>query len=160
MKPSLHNLVKEIDFIDIADITSSWQWLLGSMHAVVTISCLGDMFLLGDDNAVYWLQTDSGEMSKITENFEEYKEFLNDSEKTDEWFLSPLVEKLLDAGKTLKPNQVYSYKISPVLGGEYTVENIEPVSMSVHFSFSGQICEQIKDLPDGTRVNFSFIKGK
>jgi hypothetical protein len=159
MKPSLQDLIKEIDNIDIADITSSWQWCLGSMHAVVTISCLGDMFLLGDDNAVYWLQTDLGKLSKIAENFEEYKEFLNDPEKTDDWFLSPLVEKLLDGGKTLKSNQVYSYKISPVLGGEYTVENIEPVSMSVHFSFSGQICEQIKDLPDGTKVNFNFIKG-
>jgi len=159
MNLSLEHLIKEIDTVDIADITSSWQWCLGNMHAVVTISCLGDMFLIGDDNAVYWLQTDRGKLSKVAENFEEYQKFLSYSEKTDDWFLPSLVEKLLNADKTLKPNQVYSYKMLPVLGGEYTVENIEPVDMSVHFSFSGQICEQIKDLPDGTKVNFNFIKG-
>jgi hypothetical protein len=159
MDITLKQLIREIDTVDIADITSSWQWRISKMHAVVTISSLGDMFLLGKDNAVYWLQTDRGELVKIAEGFEEYQKFLNDSDKIDNWFLPSFVEKLLEAGKTLKSNQVYSYKIPPVLGGEYTVENIEPVSMSVHFSFSGQICEQVKDLPDGTKINFNFIKG-
>jgi hypothetical protein len=159
MDITLKQLIREIDTVDIADITSSWQWRISKMHAVVTISSLGDMFLLGKDNAVYWLQTDRGELVKIAESFEEYQKFLNDSDKIDNWFLPSFVEKLLEAGKTLKSNQVYSYKIPPVLGGEYTVENIEPVSMSVHFSFSGQICEQVKDLPDGTKINFNFIKG-
>jgi Domain of unknown function (DUF1851) len=44
----------------------------------------------------------------------------------------------------------------PMLGGEYSVENIEPVDISVHFALAGQICEQIKDLPDGTKVRIKI----
>jgi hypothetical protein len=68
-------------------------------------------------------------------------------------FLSPLIEKLKESGKILRDNEVYSFKVMPMLGGEYSVENIEPVDISVHFAFAGQICEQIKDLPDGTKVS-------
>ncbi|MFH5972291.1 T6SS immunity protein Tdi1 domain-containing protein, partial [Clostridium perfringens] len=65
-------------------------------------------------------------------------------------------EKLITAGKTLKENEVYSYKKLPVIGGAYSIDNIDPTDMSVHFAFSGQICEQIKDLPDGTKVNIKY----
>ena len=126
------------------------------MQAVVTISVLGDMFLLGDDGVVYWLQTDSGNLTKIADTFEQYQQFLNDEGKIDNWFLPLLVEKLIAAGKTLKQNEVYSYKKLPVIGGEYSVDNVEPTDMSVHFAFSGQICEQIRDLPDGTQVSIKY----
>src|SRR4030095_2408916 len=153
MTPSLEQLTKDITNVDIDDILSCWQWRLTDMQTVVTISCLGDIFLLGNDAAVYWLQTDCGDLTKVADTLKQYQKFLADEEKTDNWFLPLLIEKLLAAGKTLKNNEVYSYKKLPVIGGEYSVENIEPIDMSIHFAFSGQICEQIKDLPDGTKVN-------
>ncbi|WP_018615973.1 T6SS immunity protein Tdi1 domain-containing protein [Segetibacter koreensis] len=153
MELTLEQLAKDITNIDLNDILECWRWRLDKMQAVVTISVLGDIFLLGNDGAVYWLQTDSGELTKIADTFEQYQQFLIDDEKIDNWFLPSLVEKLLATGKTLKENQVYSYKKLPVIGGEYTVDNIEPTDMSVHFAFSGQICEHIKDLPNGTKVN-------
>ena len=126
------------------------------MKGVTAISALGDIFLLGNDGAVYWLQTDAGDLTKVADSLEQYEQFLSDEEKVDNWFLPLLVEKLLAAGKTLKENEVYSYKKLPVIGGEYSVENIEPTDMSVHFAFSGQICEQIANLPDGTKVNIKY----
>lgn len=43
-----------------------------------------------------------------------------------------------------------------VLGGDYSIENIDPVDISVHFAFTGQICEQISGLPDGTKFNIKI----
>ena len=153
MRLSLAQLTKDIANADLEDFLSCWRWLVTDMKAVVTISCLGDMFLLGKDDNVYWLQTENGELTKIASSLEEYQLFLGDEEKTDDWFLSLLIEKLIDGGKTLKENEVYSYKQLPVLGGEYSVDNIDPTDMSIHFAFCGQICEQIKNLPDGIKVN-------
>ena len=126
------------------------------MKAVVTISCLGDIFLLGYDNNIYWLQTDSGDLTKIANSLDEYLTLLRKEENIDNWFLPLLVEKIVAAGKTLKEHEVYSYKKLPIIGGEYSVDNIDPTDMSIHFALSGQICEQIKDLPDGTIVNINF----
>jgi hypothetical protein len=156
MTLNLGELTKDINKIDLDDILSWWRWRMAEMQGVVTISALGDIFFLGQDEAVYWLRTDTGDFTKVADSLEQYRQFLSDEEKIDNWFLPLLVEKLLAAGKTLKENEVYSYKILPVIGGEYSVDNIEPTDMSVHFAFSGQICEQIKDLPDGTKVNIKY----
>lgn len=158
MTLTFEQLTKDITAIDLDDILSCWQWRLADMKAVVTVSTLGDIFLIGQDDAVYWLQTDCGDLTKVAETLEEYEQFLGDEENIDNWFLPLLIENLLASGKLLKDNEVYSYKKIPVLGGEYSVDNIEPTDMSVHFAFSGQICEQVKDLPNGTTVNIKFDK--
>lgn len=156
MTLTLEQLTKDITKIDLDDILSCWQWCLADMQAVATITALGDIFLVGKDSAVYWLQTDTGDLTKAAETLQQFQQFLGNDEKIDNWFLPSLVEQLLAAGKSLKENEVYSYKKFPVIGGEYSVDNIEPTDMRVHFAFSGQICEQIKDLPDGTKVKIKF----
>lgn len=156
MTPTLQQLTKDITNVDLDNILSCWQWRLTGMQAVVTISSLGDLFLLGQDSAVYWLQTDRGNLIKVAENLEQYQQYLTDEDKIDNWFLPFLVEQLLNAGKTLKENEVYSFKKPTVIGGEYDIDNIEPTDMSIHFAFTGQINEQIKDLPDGTKVNIKY----
>ena len=46
---TLQQLTKDIVNVDVADILSCWQWRLTEMQAIVTISCLGDIF--------YWVMT-------------------------------------------------------------------------------------------------------
>jgi hypothetical protein len=154
----LKNLTKNIDNINTKDILSCWQWCTPEIKEIIMISCLGDLFVKGVDDAIYWIATDTGSVSKIADNLQHFKLLLNDENKIDMWLLPQLIEKLRIAGKILKENDVYSYKELPVIGGEYSVNNIEPTDMSVHFAFSGQICEQIKDLPDGTKVKINFTK--
>jgi hypothetical protein len=156
MTLTINHLTKDISSVDFEDILSCWTWKTADMKTVTAISVLGDLFFVGEDNAIYWLQTDGGELTKVAEDLKEFEQFLRDEEKVDEWFLPHLVEQLIKAGKTLKGNEVYSFKKLPVLGGEYSVHNIEPTDMGVHFAFTGQISEQIKDLPDGTKVNIKI----
>ena len=156
MSSNLEQLTKDITKVDIDDILSCWQWRLSEMKAVVTISRIGDIFLQGNDDAIYWLQTENGDLTKVAESLEHYQQLLCDDEIIDNWFLPLLIEQLLTAGMTLNEIEVYSYKKLPVIGGEYSVDNIEQTDMSVHFAICGQICEQIKDLPDGTKVNIKY----
>ena len=152
MTLTLKELTKDISNVDLEDILSCWQWRIADMKAVCMMSCLGDLFLIGKDDAVYWLQTDCGNLNKVSDDLQQFEQYLHNEDKIDNWFLPLLIEKLLTAGKLLEENQVYSYKKIPVIGGEYSIDNMEPIKMSVHFALSGQICEQIKDLPDGTKV--------
>jgi len=155
MKFQVFDLIKDTNKVDLDDICSCWRWCLNDMKAIALITCLGDLFFIGKDQCVYWLQTDKCQFSKVTDNFDQFEHLIN-NEKFEEWLQPQLVEKLIKDGKVLKENEVYSYLINPSLGGEYSVENIEPCDMSVHFAFSGQICEQIKDLPGGTKVNIKL----
>jgi hypothetical protein len=75
-----------------------------------------------------------------------------DREFVTDTMLPGLIVELRKAGKTLGPGQVYSFKNPPVLGGEYEVDNFEPMDIEVHFSIFGQIHRQVKDLPPGTPI--------
>ena len=156
MTLTLRQLTKDLTKVNIDDILSCWQWKVSDLKGVAAISILGDIFLVGSDNCVYWLETSWGDLTKVADTQEQYEQLLADEETIDTWFLPSFVEELLAAGKTVKENEVYSFKQLPVIGGEFSIDNSEPTDMSVHFAFSGQICEQIQDLPNGTKVNIAF----
>jgi hypothetical protein len=56
------------------------------------------------------------------------------------------------AGMTLGPSRCYGFRIPPVLGGSYDLENVVTISQVERYSVMADICRQIKDVPDGTRV--------
>jgi hypothetical protein len=64
----------------------------------------------------------------------------------------PLVDRCVNAGITLAEGQCYGYRIRPLLGGEYTPENIYPTDIAQYCSLLADMYRQIKDLPDGTKV--------
>lgn len=158
MAIKLKDITINFQTLDLEDIFSAWRWRIRDQKGLIFISKLGDMFLLGKDDCVYWLQTDSGDLTKIADNVEHFERLLRQEENLDNWFLPELVKELEQAGKLLGPNQVYSYKKLPAIGGEYSIDNLDATDISVHFAFSGQICEQIQNLPDGTKVNITFKK--
>jgi hypothetical protein len=154
---SFKNLVRDISRINETDLLSAWQWRVDKQMKIIMISNLGDLFLQDEEGSIFWLITDGGELNKIASNYSEFEKMLSNEELIDNWLLPLLVEKLLKAGMTLEPNEVYSPLKMAILGGTYEPSNFKPTDMSVHFQFSGSICEQIKDLPDGTKVNIKIV---
>ena len=73
-------------------------------------------------------------------------------DNANNWLMIPLVDRCVAADIRLGPNQCYGFKIPPMLGGEYTVENVYPTDLSVNYSFIADIWRQTKDLPVGTKV--------
>ena len=153
MDLKLNDLIVDITGVDTNDIFDSWKWCLTGINEVLLVSKMGDMFLLGKDMGVYWLAVDTGgTLTKIANGVKEFEQLLNNYDNVDNWFLPSLVEELLEARITLNKNEVYSYKLLPVMGGQYKIDNILPINIKIHFKYNGIICEQIKDLPDGTHV--------
>jgi hypothetical protein len=145
--------IKDINRIDITDICSDWQWLLNNQYIPIMVSCSGDMFLIDETKSVSWLDTGTGQLQKIADDVDQFNSALADIDNIDKWFLASVVLDLIEKGMNLKENEVYSYKLMPILNGNYSTENFEMTDISVHFSMTGQICRQVKDLPDGTRIN-------
>jgi hypothetical protein len=156
MSLTLPDLTINFQDLDLEDIFSSWQWLLAGQKSLAILSKMGDMFLIGEDNRVNWLQTGVGTIDKVADSLEDFVQMLADEANVDNWFLPSLVEELIRVGKLLKNHEVYSFINPPILGGDYSVDNFMPVDISVHFAFAGQICEQVRNLPDGTKVNIKY----
>ncbi len=138
------------------DLFSDWRWLIGDTVRPILIAALGDAFFHDNDGSVWWLDVAGGRFSKVAESEDVFKHAM--VANVNDWFLPQLVGELLDSGATLCPNQCYSFKKPPILGGKYVAENLEPVDLSVHFSLLGQIHFRVKDLPVGTPINSITIK--
>ena len=155
MKINWDDLKIDFTHINLDRILESWNWLIGNDKKPILMSSIGDLFLENKNGQIYWLNVGEGIIEKIAENEIEFKTKLNDNEIVDEWFLIELVAKLKRNGLLLTEKKLYGYKTLPILGGEYKTENFELTDIEVHFELCGQIHKQIKDLPDGTKVNIT-----
>ncbi len=159
MKIDLNELT--INFqADLSDrLTEAWTWLIGTDKKVILVSVIGDMFLTSDNGNFFWLDVGQGKLEMVAVDEKEFERKMTDIEQVNEWFMIDLTTQLRLSGKRLKDGQLFSYKKLPIIGGDYSVDNFEPSDMEVHFSFAGQIHNQIKDLPDGMKIkDVKFIK--
>ncbi|ABC30148.1 hypothetical protein HCH_03398 [Hahella chejuensis KCTC 2396] len=148
-----NDLTVSFTHIDRNKLVEDWKWLVGQSLPILVTS-IGDAFLQNESGEIYWLIAGSAEFEKVAESYEEFKIKLQDNELLNEWFLVPLVLQLKEQGSVLERGKLYGFKRLPVLGGKYEPENFELTDIEIHFALSGQMNFLIKDLPDGTQVNF------
>jgi hypothetical protein len=139
----------------IEQLSESWAWLLKTPFRPVLFSSLGDMFFARDDGAVWWLNTGAGELTRVADSIDDFREKLG-TELADDWFLPHLVEQLHAAGKIPEPGECYTYVTLPIFQeGRYVVENLNPVPASEHFSLSGEVHRQIAALPESAKLKIT-----
>jgi hypothetical protein len=154
MAITLDDLTVNFGHLKREAVLEDWHWLIGRAKQPILLTALGDAFLQEpEDNTVHFLDAGSGELSEVVDSFEEFQALLRDNEFVTNFFLPGLIVNLRKAGKTLQPGEIYSYTHPPVLGGECAVENFEPANIEVHFSITGQLCEQVANLPEGTPIS-------
>lgn len=154
MKTIHQDLIVDFSHIDPKSLTEDWIWLIGEDMSPIMVSSIGDMFLKDSKGKIHWLNVGAGELKEVASDIEDLKEKMKDDDIANEWFMFALVSDLKKSGLKPKRGKLYGYKILPVLGGEYEVENFELTDIEVHFSLSGQVHHQVKDLPNGTKINF------
>jgi hypothetical protein len=150
---SLNDLTVNFANIDGAELVEDWRWLVGTERLPILVTALGDVFLQDtSDGTVHLLSVGSGTVEQIASSVEEFRTLLNDEQFVVDNFVPKIVMELRALGERLAPNQLYSYKVPPVLGGKYSIDNLEPTDIRVHFSILGQTCRQVQGVPDGTPV--------
>jgi hypothetical protein len=157
MKRDLNDLIVKFDNDTSDKLTENWIWLIGTDKKVLLVSTIGDMFLTDNNKRVYWLDVGSGQFKLIADAIEDFEQRLKDIEQVNEWFMIDLATELRHSEKKLKDGQLYSYYKLPIIGGDYTVDNFAPLSIEEHFGYLGDIHKQIKDLPDGTKVEIKIV---
>jgi hypothetical protein len=144
----LADLVKDKSTLDITRICSAWSWLLHAQEDVLHVSLAGDLFFIGQNDEINWLETGTGNLIRVADSEKEFNELCLEEENLNRWFLASLIDDLIDSGLVPLDGEVYSYYLMPQMGGEYSLENIRCLDLYQHFELTGIISEQTKDLPD------------
>jgi hypothetical protein len=139
-----------------------WRWLVGSQLQLWCITKAGDAFLRDPvDGSVYFLDVLAGKAERIADGESAFEKAVNLPENADRWLMPEIVDG--QALLVMKPgkDECLSFKLPPVIGGQIEPDNYETCSVLVHFSLAGQIHQQVKDLPAGTKISkFKVINQK
>ncbi len=150
----LNDLTVNISHLDRSSLLEDWVWLIGTKNLPILVTASGDVFLQHTETGkISFMSVVSGKTNDIVDSIDAFRTRLTETDFVTEYFAVNLVGDLIQSGVKLDHNQIYSYRVPPALGGEFAIENIETTDIRVHFSLTGQIHEQIKDIPEGTIID-------
>jgi hypothetical protein len=135
------------------EILEDWRWLVGSKRQLWCITKAGDAILRESGNAgIYFLDTVAGRLIRIADNEQQFALAVAKPENAEQWLMHEMVDGEATLGVVPGQNQCLTFMQPPVLGGQIDPVNIEACDVRVHFSIAGQIHQQVKDLPAGTKI--------
>ena len=150
---------KQLTFVpsseSLDELRAGWSWLVDDSMQPFMASASGDVFYEAADQSIHWLDTGQGVLTKIAADKATFLEALR-QDAGAQWLLAPVVDQLLERGHVLSKDQCFGFKVMPVLGGAYSPDNMVAMSAASWYGFAGYVHSQIKDLPDGTNIAFSF----
>ena len=124
--------------------------LVPAKSRVLRTSLFGDVFLIDDAGAVHMLERGGCTAGCIASSEEEFwREVQDDSQG---WQLRPLADECRRAGKLLSEGRCYAFTTLPVLGGDYTAENVWVAPWEEWFGLTADVYRLIRDLPDGASI--------
>lgn len=154
---NIHDYLIDQDGKCWAELLAGWRGLVPGEFTLWIVNRFGDAFIVFDDGSVHMLDVGIGQLRRLADNREHFAQLLDVDENANNWLMIPLVDGCVAAGMQISATQCYGYKIPPILGGEYRVENIEPTDLAIHYSLLADIFQQTKNLPDGTRIKTVVI---
>ena len=152
----IHNYLIDCSRFDWPNLLTAWHWLLPSHFTTWLLNRFGDLFLVAEDGRVWRLRLDDGSFECLAESKNDFCDKTDDPEIANDWFMIPLADRLVNQGKMLKEGQCYAFIQLPILGGGYVVENIVVRDIAFQYAALGPIFEKLKDVPDGTKVEFTI----
>jgi hypothetical protein len=147
-------LVRQFDQAEVLKALEGWHWL-PEVHGKQAwfASPFGDLFLLDDDGSVWYLDLVGGGCERVWDDVEACERDVSTSDGLDQYLLAGIAEAAADRGVLAGAQQVLTFTLPPVLGGEMTVENVGTVDFVVGVDIAGQIHEQVRALPPGTPIS-------
>lgn len=139
-------------------IQKSWGWLGIEPATIIDQNKFGNI-IFKDKRGKYWrICPEELLCVEIAHSEKEYNILLRNKDFTSDWNMTRLVDEAeRKFGGPQPDGRCFCLKIPGVLGGAYNLSNIGTISISEIIKFSGDIAQQIKDLPNGSKIKFQFV---
>ncbi|ESZ74427.1 hypothetical protein X726_23165 [Mesorhizobium sp. L103C105A0] len=138
---------------EIAEALDGWKWIGLDGLEPAAVSAFGDIFFRAGDGSVRHLDMLDGKLTRIAGHWAEFQADLQNEARRDELLLAGLVVAARKNGLIPAAGQCYDFKKPPVLGGEMSLREMETTFFVVKVHIAGQIHRQVKDLPQGAKIN-------
>jgi hypothetical protein len=141
-----------VDHLDVGRLLAEWRWLCPKPMALIAKNGFGDLFLREGSGEIYGLDVAVGKLTKVADSETQFRELAATDEKREQWFKE--ANEQAAGARGLKPNatQCIGFSVPLVFAESGSPDTVYVVDLYDHVSFLGEMNRQIKDLPDGTKV--------
>jgi len=139
------------------DIFEAWGWKGLESAEVVAVNKFGNV-IFTDQAGKYWrICPEELECKVIADSAVSYERLLNDLEFKRDWEMTALVVVAEAKYGTQPVHRCFCLKMPSIFGGSYELENIGTIRIGELIRFSGDVANQIKDLPPGSKVELKIV---
>lgn len=142
----------------LEEVKESWGWVGIDPVEIIDENEFGNLILRDSDGRFWRLCPEDVYCNIIAENTEEYNELVKDKKFNEDWFMESIVAEAKKRLGPLKHGYKYYLVIPGVFDGDYEGENIQSVPFYEVIRYSGDIGRQIKDLPEGSKVDLKVVR--
>jgi hypothetical protein len=157
MHKAFQDYLLDQESVDWPTVLAPWSWLLPPEFRLLMANRFCDLFLVPPEGTVHLLDVGAGSLTKVAESRDDFSKKLDEGETANNWLMIPLVDRLVAAGMHLKSGECYGFKMPPVFGGQYTVENCAVLPVGDFLGAYGSIHEQLRNVPDGSKVILNVV---
>jgi len=138
-------------------IRKAWGWIGLDPADVVAENAFGNLIVRAADGAFWRIRPEDLSCEKVAGDRDEFAVLSRREDFLLDWEMTRLVEQARRKLGRLPAGRCYCLKVPAVLGGRYDAANMDTISLAELISFSGDLAEQLKDVPDGTKVRLRIV---
>jgi hypothetical protein len=143
ISPSSETLTNALD---------SWQWIELAERIPILVTAFADVFFSAHDG-IWFLDTLEGKLKYVFPSHAALEAELSTEGGQDLYLFSAFVDRAIRDGNSLEENQCYDFRIHPIVGGAIEYDNVERLDFSVALDIRGQLHDQVRHLPAGTKIS-------
>ena len=133
-------------------VRAAWKWIGLDPAEIVAQNAFGNVIVRDIAGSFWRICPEELSCEIVAGNAAEYSELTSDEGFSSDWEMTALVGVATSKHGELSAERCFCLKTPAVLGGEYSGENIGTIAREELIAFAGAVAQQIKDLPDGARV--------
>lgn len=129
--------------MDCKRLLTDWMWLVPPDATPLMIGIFGDWIFGAPDGSLWHLGLLEGQFQPVAQDSTEFNAKKREEEYRDLWFGANWADIALGNGLTPDRAECLGWKVAPVLGGPFSVDNIKVFSLLAYQSVTGQLFRQL-----------------
>lgn len=150
-------------YFDVGDLSlerllKEWRWLCPQTVSLLARNAFGDLYLREKEGKILRLDVAVGQIQQVAESEEQFRKLASTNDKQEQWFAASYETAAVRRG--LKPgvDQCIAFKTPLVFAESGTPNSVYIADLYEQVSFLGDLHRQLKDLPDGAKVQLRLTE--
>src|SRR5262249_11965527 len=146
----------DVELLDVV-VRRAWHFTDLVPSAVLDTNAFGNLLVEDTSGRIWRICPEELSCEIVADSRADLEQLRRTADFVQNWEMPRLVKLAQSSLGTPGPGRCYCLKVPAVIGGAYAVDNLGTIALSELIDVSGDVAFQIKDLPDGTRVEVRIV---